>query len=63
MGKKVLTVIALVMIGVVLSFIFGPSLISKPAEDTGTCCNRLLQDCVVGSVVINDAYYIPQGPC
>ncbi len=32
-------------------------------ENTGTCCQQLNAECVVGTVVRLHRYYISEGPC
>jgi len=39
------------------------ALVSGSTGSTGTCCQQLTSECIVGSVVRSNRYYKSEGPC
>lgn len=64
MKKKTVWVIGLILFTIVLACIFTVSPISSvSAAEGGTCCDQEGAWCVIPPIVIEDAYYLPSGPC
>lgn len=62
MRKIILTIASLFVATFITTLIFS-KLLSASAPDTGTCCYRMHQICVVGTVSHYEHYYLKEGPC
>lgn len=61
MKKKIFLLVLIVVGTIILTGLV--STFSWSEVDAATCCKHSGDTCVIGSVVLWDKYYLPQGPC